>query len=146
MLPRDLHLPWDVACRVWKSHGLLSARSVLPSLSGDGGVWALPVKVLEAKVCLTVMGNAWEGEAQQCSQTGGLQGKAGVQAVCFQLALGWSHLECDLFHPTSLVCHLLLLLELALWAQESSAFIPVLNSYRSHLETFFYPFWAVSFG
>lgn len=26
------------------------------------------------------------------------------------------------------------------WAQESSAFIPVLNSYRSHLETFFLPF------
>lgn len=64
------------------------------------------------------------------------------------MPLGWSDLlQCvTCISALSLVCPLLLLLELALWAQESSAFIPVLDSCRSHLETFFYPFWAVSFG
>lgn len=67
LLPRDLCLPWVVACRAWKSRGHLSAmgtaaaRSVLPSLAGHGRVWHLPAKVWEAKVCLVAMGNAWEG-------------------------------------------------------------------------------------
>lgn len=106
LLPRDLHLPRVVACGACRSHGHLSgmgaaaawsALPVLPSLSGDGGVWDPPAKDLEAKV-YRMASRWWEmpgkGEAQQCpcSQTGELQGKAGFQAVCFQSALGWSHL------------------------------------------------------
>lgn len=46
LLPRDLHLPWVVACRAWKFHGHLSAmgaaaaRSVLPGMAGSGTVLA----------------------------------------------------------------------------------------------------------
>lgn len=57
--------------------GAAAARCVLPSLSGDGGVWDLPAKVLEAQVCLVVMGNAKclgrGGPAVPWSQRGELQ-------------------------------------------------------------------------
>lgn len=45
MLPRDLHLPWIVACRAWKSRGHLSAmgaaaaRPVLPEMARSGTFW-----------------------------------------------------------------------------------------------------------
>lgn len=71
LLPRDLHLPWVVACGACKSHrhlngmGAAVARSalpVLPGLSGDGRVWDPPAKnCTGVQGGLTVMGNAWKG-------------------------------------------------------------------------------------
>lgn len=87
-----------------------------------------------------------KGQAQQCSQTGELQGKAGVQAVCLQLALGWSRLECDLrFTPRPY-----LPLAPAPGIGPLGAGEQRLHSSAQFLQEsprdFFYPFWAVSFG
>lgn len=112
LLPRDLCLPWVVACRAWKSHGHLSVMgTALPGLSCPAWLgwqgWDLPAKVLAAKVWLTVMGSAWEGRPRHAPaprQASSKAKQAFRQSVSSWLWVGLPVPACDLHftsHPQS---------------------------------------------
>lgn len=145
LLPRDLCLPWVVARRAWKSHWHLSVVGrALPALScpaclgwrGLGPACQGP----GSKVQLTVMGSAWGGRPRRAPaprQASSKAEQAFRQCVSSWLWVGLPVPAWDL-HCTPLPrLPLAPAAGMGPWAQESSAFIPVLNSYRSHLETFF---------